>query len=247
MLTVRPRAAPSAGTRGAMRATGFAHRNQDEFRVLRDAERAGGPFLVARDAGDGLRAFPLCDAGRPLSVGRQEGCDVLLDWDERVSRIHATLEPEAGDWSVVDAGRSLNGTYVNGERVARRVRLRDRDMLRMGGVDLLFRRPRYATSAATAEMTEDPRLAMLLGSLTARERAILGALCASMDPVSGGPPAANSVIAEAVGIEVPNVKAALTVLFQKFGLTAEEPSVKRQRLAELALLHGVAVPGRSGG
>ncbi|MFN8122365.1 MAG: FHA domain-containing protein [Thermoleophilia bacterium] len=230
-----------------MRATDFAHRNQDEFRVLRDAEHTGDPFLLARDGDGRLRAFPLRDAARPLSAGRQEGCDVRLDWDERVSRIHATIEFEAGDWSVVDAGRSLNGTYVNGERVARRVRLRDRDVLRMGGVDLLFRRPRYATSAVTAGMTEDPRLAVLLGSLTARERAILDALCAPMDPVSGGSPAANSVIAQAVGIEVPNVKAALTVLFQKFGLANEEPSVKRQRLADLALRHGVAAPGRSGG
>lgn len=230
-----------------MRTTDFAHRNQDEFRVLRDAERAGGAFLLARDDGHALRAFTLPDAGRPLSVGRQEGCDVRLDWDERISRIHATLEPEAGDWSVVDAGRSLNGTYVNGERVARRVRLRDRDVLRMGGVDLLFRRPRYGTSAATAEMTEDPRLALLVGSLTARERAILGALCGPMDPMSGGAPATNARIAEAVGVEVPNVKAALTVLFQKFGLAGEEPSVKRQRLAELAVVHGVVVPGRSGG
>lgn len=228
-----------------MRATGFAHRNQDEFRTLRAAERTGWPFLLARDGDGRLRAFPLPDAGRPLSVGRQEGCDVRLDWDERVSRIHATVEHEAGDWSVVDAGRSLNGTYVNGERVSRRVRLRDRDVVRMGGVDLLFRRPRHATSAATAEMTEDPRLALLVASLTARERAILDALCAPMDPVAGGVPAANTRIAADVGIEVPNVKAALTVLFQKFGLSGEEPSVKRQRLAELAVRHGVTVPGGS--
>ena len=227
-----------------MSALGFAHRNQDEFRVLREAERTGAPFLLAREADGTLRAFPLEDPTRALSVGRQEGCDIRLAWDERVSRIHATLEHTAGDWTVVDAGRSMNGTFLNGERVTRRARLADRDVLRMGGVDLLFRRPRAANSAVTADVSEDPRLSLLLGSLTVRERAILDALCAPMDPVAGGVPASNPRIAEVMGMELANVKAALTVLFQKFGLAQEEPSVKRVRLAEMAMRHGVAVPGR---
>ena len=227
-----------------MSALGFAHRNQDEFRVLRDAEATGLPFLLARDAEDVLRAFPLHDATRPLSVGRQEGCDVRLGWDERVSRIHATLEHAGGDWTVLDAGRSLNGTFLNGERVTRRARLRDRDVLRMGGVDLLFRRSGAVTSAITADVSEDPRLGLLLGSLTARERAILEALCAPMDPVTGGVPATNPRIAEAMGMELANVKAALTVLFQKFGLAREEPTTKRVLLAEMAIRYGLALPGR---
>lgn len=53
--------------------------------------------------------------GAGTSLGRHPESDVFLD-DITVSRRHAAVEREGDGWRVRDAG-SLNGTYVNGERV----------------------------------------------------------------------------------------------------------------------------------
>ena len=45
------------------------------------------------------------------------------------------------DWAVVDDGLSTNGTFVGGELVERRRRLRDGDVVRCGDTDLSFRAP----------------------------------------------------------------------------------------------------------
>ena len=50
-----------------------------------------------------------------ITVGRDSRCDILLD-DSTVSRSHAIFKRIPGGFSVEDAG-SLNGTYVNRERV----------------------------------------------------------------------------------------------------------------------------------
>ncbi|MDQ3629065.1 MAG: FHA domain-containing protein [Actinomycetota bacterium] len=51
------------------------------------------------------------------TVGRLTGCTVVLD-DQAVSREHARFERRNGGWWLTDLGSS-NGTYVNGERLAR--------------------------------------------------------------------------------------------------------------------------------
>jgi ABC-type multidrug transport system ATPase subunit len=50
-----------------------------------------------------------------VTIGRDPGCDVVLD-DLLVSRRHAVLERTADGWRIVDRD-SWNGTYVNGRRV----------------------------------------------------------------------------------------------------------------------------------
>ena len=62
--------------------------------------------------------------------------------DEEVSRLHAEIERIGGEWTVSDDGLSRNGSFVNGERVAGRRRLADRDELRFGSTMVLFRSPR---------------------------------------------------------------------------------------------------------
>ena len=49
------------------------------------------------------------------TVGRDPSSDILLD-DSTVSRTHAVFRRINGNYSVIDAG-SLNGTYVNRQRV----------------------------------------------------------------------------------------------------------------------------------
>ena len=50
-----------------------------------------------------------------VTVGRDSRADILLD-DSTVSRTHAVFRRINGNYSVIDAG-SLNGTYVNRQRV----------------------------------------------------------------------------------------------------------------------------------
>ena len=50
-----------------------------------------------------------------ITVGRDPRADILLD-DSTVSRSHAVFRRVNGAYSVIDAG-SLNGTYVNRQRV----------------------------------------------------------------------------------------------------------------------------------
>jgi len=53
--------------------------------------------------------------GRIMSLGRETGNDVELD-DPRISRHHAVLWAERGNWYVHDLG-SANGTLLNGEAI----------------------------------------------------------------------------------------------------------------------------------
>jgi pSer/pThr/pTyr-binding forkhead associated (FHA) protein len=50
-----------------------------------------------------------------VAAGRHPDCDIFLD-DVTVSRKHAAFVAQGGGYVVRDAG-SLNGTYVNRERI----------------------------------------------------------------------------------------------------------------------------------
>jgi two-component system cell cycle response regulator len=68
-------------------------------------------------------------------VGRLSDADVSLDVDS-VSRSHAQISFDGKGWYVEDLG-STNGSFVNDERVSRKV-LRDGDLLRFGVAILKF-------------------------------------------------------------------------------------------------------------
>ena len=76
-----------------------------------------------------------------LWIGRSASAHVQLDWDEEVSALHAQLEVVGDECTLVDEGLSRNGSFVNGERVSGRRRLRDGDMLRFGQTVVLYRAP----------------------------------------------------------------------------------------------------------
>jgi pSer/pThr/pTyr-binding forkhead associated (FHA) protein len=61
-------------------------------------------------------------------VGRDEGVGLVVD-DPEISRRHATLRPSGDAVEIEDLG-SLNGTYVNGGRIATRVLLTPGDVVR---------------------------------------------------------------------------------------------------------------------
>jgi pSer/pThr/pTyr-binding forkhead associated (FHA) protein len=75
-------------------------------------------------------------AGERMTIGRRPDSAVFLD-DITVSRDHALLVHRGSDWYLDDCG-SLNGTYVNRERIESR-RLADGDELQVGKYKLVFR------------------------------------------------------------------------------------------------------------
>jgi hypothetical protein len=72
---------------------------------------AGTSTLVLRTE-DGLE---LTLDGRGARIGRGVDNDLVVK-DVRVSRHHAIIEPDGDGWMIRDAG-SMNGTYLDGERV----------------------------------------------------------------------------------------------------------------------------------
>lgn len=73
--------------------------------------------------------------GPATTIGRHPESDIFLD-DVTVSRRHAEVRRAAGAFEVVDAG-SLNGTYVNRDRVDASI-LADGDELQVGKFKLVF-------------------------------------------------------------------------------------------------------------
>ncbi len=75
------------------------------------------------------------ELGVPVTIGREEG-NVLRLNDERVSRFHAKVQQDNGDFILTDL-ESTNGTRVNGNTVQIR-RLRAGDRVGVGRSLLLF-------------------------------------------------------------------------------------------------------------
>ncbi len=70
-----------------------------------------------------------------VTVGRGPRADILLD-DSTVSRQHAVFRRENGAYTVIDAG-SLNGTYVNRQRVDKAT-LKNGDEIMIGKFRLIY-------------------------------------------------------------------------------------------------------------
>ena len=207
-----------------------------EGAALLAAVSEGEPFLVWRDDAGELLLRGLADAGErgeSLTVGRTG--DVALPWDGKVSRVHCQLAPVGSEWTVVDDGLSRNGTYVDGEKVTTRRRLRDGEAIRVGDTVLQFRSPETGTGE-----TQLDRSAMRSEvAVTPAQRDVLRALCAPFDVARGVPPASNEMIAEQLVLSIDAVKGHLRQLYARFDLTALPPHQKRDRLAREALRRGL--------
>jgi hypothetical protein len=201
------------------------------------AERLGAPFLVYRD-GDGEQAIAALDElGDRLTIGRREGNHIVLGWDREVSRVHAALERVGRDWVIADDGLSHNGTWVNGNRVTGHRRLRDGDVIAIGGTTLAYVAPLVEESQPTTT-ARHPHIGSIL---TPAQRRVLVALCR---PLVKGPYAAaatNQEIADELVVGVDAVKSTLRALFLIFGVDDLPQNRKRAALAEAALRGGAVV------
>ena len=208
-----------------------------ELKQLLAAERAGKPFLAYRDR-DGHLA--LLQAGEEtVMLGRRAEVGISIDWDAEVSGLHAELQCLEGEWAILDDGLSTNGTYVNGQRINGRQRLRDGDRIRVGQTILVYRFGMPTQLPPTAVAAE----AATLQELTDTQRRVLIALCHPFrDGDSFATPATNQQIADELHLSVDAVKMHMRTLFGKFELGELAQNEKRARLAECALLYGAVTP-----
>ena len=209
-----------------------------ELKARIEAERAGAPFLLYRDHDDELRIFPLVASTR-VTVGRDDANDVALAWDTEASRLHAELERLGSEWTVADDGLSRNGTYVNGQRITGRRRLRDGDVLNFGATQALYRAP----GVPLLDETRARSTVTAVPSLSPAQLRVLLALCR---PFGGATehamPASNQEIADELVVTVDAVKAQLRALFDKFDVGELPQNRKRARLVELAFQSGLVRP-----
>ena len=98
-----------------------------------DALPSGHALLVVqRGPGSGSRFLLDADI---VNAGRHPDSEIFLD-DVTVSRRHAEFHRDGDSFTVSDVG-SLNGTYVNRDRIDR-VRLTDGDEVQIGKFRLVF-------------------------------------------------------------------------------------------------------------
>lgn len=218
--------------------TDFAlgHSSAAEISARLTAERAGRPHVVLRDGGAVQLIVGLGDGRHPFTIGRGEGSDIQLQWDRDASRTHAALERVGGVWTICDDGLSRNGTFVNGERVGSRQRLRDGDLLRVGATAILFRDP--ASVGASETRMGGPDLTP--PSVSEAQRKVLMALCRPYKtPGPFAMPATNQDIAGELFLSVEAVKTHLRALFTKFGVEDLPQNQKRAKLIERAFQTGL--------
>lgn len=86
--------------------------------------------------------------GTECVLGRAPDVDFTLE-DSNASRRHSRVLAEGDGYVIEDLG-SRNGTWVNGARVVQRQALRDGDVVRIGGTEMIFRQKGLLESAAPA-------------------------------------------------------------------------------------------------
>ena len=228
----------------ALAGTGQLSRVGSMLRERLDAEQRGRAFVVLHDVGHRQRVVYL-DAAR-ATVGRRPDNDIALGWDAQVSRSHAELRCDGGEWTLVDGGRSRNGSYVNGELVHDALSLKDGDVLRFGDTVLLFRgpspSPRAGPTTPEAEgatvLGENPLAGVRLSDL---ERHVLAELRGRAATPLAASTAGDDDIAARLSLSEEQVRAVLVGLELKFGVEGPSGVRRREGLLARALSTG-AVP-----
>jgi len=189
-------------------------------------------FLLYSDPDGRRQLVELSDQAARMTIGRRLSCDVPLPWDEEVSRVHAELVLMGADWVVIDEGLSRNGTFINGERVRGRRRLRPGDALAVGETTILVCESEERSSGARTRAANPPAEHV---TVTPAQQRLLDALCRPLleDPYAA--PAPNRAIAEELVISVDTVKGTLSALYELFGLTEQPQNAKRAALARRAI------------
>ena len=177
---------------------------------------------------DGPERVPL--EGERVSLGKDPGNDITIRDDNAVSRVHSVLERVGPGWTITDVG-SLNGTFVNGERVLGSRVLRRGDELLVGGTRVTF-----GVIGPSAEVSQTVA-GRIPPKLTPREQDVLTALS---KPVLRGSmltePSSVRDIAAELFVTESAIKKTLARLYDKFELY--DADRRRGRLVAEALSRG---------
>lgn len=178
----------------------------------------------------GVRERVELPTGTLITMGRAEGNDIEIA-DELASRLHAVLEWLGVNWSVRDVG-SRNGTFVNGARIARQMRLADSDEIRIGRTRIVMHAPFIESDVEVTQMELAPP------RLTPREQDVLYELLRpSTETDAFSELATPREIASKLWVTEAAVKHHLSNLYDKFGIDGDGER-RRTRLANEALRRG---------
>ena len=206
----------------------------EDLEARRAAEELGERFVVYRDEAGKQVIHTLSSAS--VTIGRRDEADISIPWDPEMSRLHAELQLQAGEWTISDDGLSQNGTWVNGLRLAGRRRLNDGDLVRVGRTVFAYCDPVPVATGPTfvpGELSATPRF-------SEQQQRILRALCRPLFADGEGiNPATDAQVAEATGIPVEAVAAELDHLGRALGLEEMPQPDQRAEIALLAMRSGL--------
>ena len=92
-------------------------------------------YLLGKNA-DSAQSLDLTDRKRAV-IGRGAQCDLKLSGNN-ISRQHAVITRDTGAYLLTDNG-SLNGTFLNGKKIAQPEYIHDGDLIAVGNFNLRFR------------------------------------------------------------------------------------------------------------
>jgi hypothetical protein len=107
-----------------------------------DPRPAASPTMVSTGGARLVVVAPVALAGHSFvlegetTIGRGAGCGVSID-DAHVSKLHARLSPDGGEWMLEDLG-STNGTVLDGDPISRPTPIRRGSRITIGDVVLEF-------------------------------------------------------------------------------------------------------------
>lgn len=96
--------------------------------------------------------------GRPVRVGRVPENDIVIN-NLGVSRRHAEIIEENGKYYIQDLG-SVNGTYVNGQKVEKDL-LNDKDEILIGKHKIIFQHPQIAAMSEMKAQIQESQTVMM--------------------------------------------------------------------------------------
>ena len=113
----------------------FDSSNPDKT-ILLNKKKDALAWIVKIDRNKILKKYRLIDG--ITTIGRSSRSDVVID-DEAISEIHAKIIKEGKVFKIIDIG-SLNGTFLNNNKVSSPKVLKDNDELQFGNLKFIFKK-----------------------------------------------------------------------------------------------------------